>query len=279
MAKGEFENREREELGIADLPGMGELSEELAHERGDLTGYQTRDFSGGPADMVASAGDVAQAAAVGLGSPKIDFGVRSIYDSRPVNHREFNLWFQQEFGEPPDVLEVDQFRQCFFVPQGMVCVLRAATLLLQPQGSETPLYDGTLAFLVDNAVRDPQDVQVGPNLDATHNLVQMAIPWLSNQPVETFIIADEGQTVGLQLVVNWPTPPEDATMLLVGFTGQFLQKTGVPAQFQIANPQGRAMTAETTTPGELGLSGDDFLVKRRRKKDPFAFIPLLNEPK
>lgn len=97
MPKGEFENRDRDEgpdlSGIPLAGGLGELPEDLANERGDLDTYATRAAGNMSPDMVSASRGKMDAGETGLGSPKIDYGVRSVYDSRPVNTREFNLWF------------------------------------------------------------------------------------------------------------------------------------------------------------------------------------------
>lgn len=98
MPKGEFENRDRDEaadLGAIPLAGggLGELPETLSRERGDLDTYATRAAGNMSPDMVSANRGRMDAGVTGLGSPKIDYGVRSVYDSRPINTREFNLWF------------------------------------------------------------------------------------------------------------------------------------------------------------------------------------------
>lgn len=288
MAKGELENRDADELGIAHLPGIGELSEELADERGELDSYSTRQLSGDvPADIQVGRSAIDAVRSTGIGSPNIDFQVRSTFDSRPVNGRDFNLWFaaekNTEIGHTD--FELTVFNRCFQVPRGLVCVLRAVTVLQAPGDDLGDLFDGTLQVLIDNTVREPPTVRLGPSIGVPGGdtvLSQEPIPYHNGVPVDTFLIADENIFVGLDLnpiLLGFQT--DYNSMLRVGFHGTFLQKTGVPAQFQIANKAGQAYTADTVAPGSFGggPSGADFMVRRRKRVSPYARIPLVNSPK
>lgn len=284
MAKGEFENREAEELGIPGLPGMGELSEELADERGELDSYSTRQLANGvPADIQAGKAATDQVARTGVGSPSIDYQVRSVYDSRPVNGRDFNLWFTPGFNTIP-LADLGTLLKCWQVPRGMVAVLRGVTVIQAPQVGELEVVDGTLRIQIDGVTKEPPTVRLGPSLGSFTELAQSNIPYYSGVTIETFLIADENLFVGAA-IDPVTSVPLDAGSFLLGFHGQFLQKTGVPAQFQIANKAGQAMTADTVSPQSLssaangGPSGKDFLVRRRRRVSAYEKIPLINTPK
>ncbi len=280
MPKGEFQNRDRDEAselsGIPLAGGLGELPEDLARERGDLDTYSLRAAENMSPDMASAQRSRVDAHDTGVGSPKIDYSVRSIFDSRPINSREFNLWFygaQVEEGPGPDIAV---FRKCFYVPSGYVACLRGVTVLAAPtQIPEFTNYDGLLGIAVDGSIVDPPQVEVGPVVTNT-GLTQINIPFQSNQEVETFVLADENSTVGLFLTVN-STIVIDSEDLQVGFRGAFLLKTGVPGQFQAANEAGRARTAVTTTKNDLALSTGEGLTVRRRPRVPFPNVPILRK--
>lgn len=289
MAKGELENRDEDELGWTPLPGMGELSEELSEERGDLDSYSTRQLAGDvPADVQVGRSATDAVRNTGIGSPAIDFQVRSTFDSRPVNGRDFNIWVgadkNSEIGHQD--FELTVFNKAWQVPRGLVAVLRAVTILQVPGDDLGTLFDGTLQIMIDNVVKEPPTVRLGPSIGVPGGdtvLSQEPIPYHTGVPVDTFLIADENLFVGVDInPILLGFQDNYNSMLRVGFHGTFLQKTGVPAQFQIANKAGQAYAAETVAPqsfGGGGPSGSDFLVKRRKRVSPFARIPLVNAPK
>lgn len=287
MPKGEFENRDRDESSDFDgIPlaggGLGELSEDLANERGDLATYSLRAAENMAPDMARAAAARIDAAETGLGSPSIDYTVRSIYDSRPSNHREFNLWFERIIGAHADPDSMLWARKCFFVPAGYVAVLRSATVIVKAAASLSN-YDGLLEFLVNGATYDPMQVTVGPGVGPGAGVStpdQIMIPWRSNAPVSTFIIADENDSIGLNLsFAPGITSPITQSELQIGFYGQFLLKTGVPAQFQPANEAGRAKTAVTSSRNDLAIQSSDGIMAKSRRRIPFANVPILRNPK
>jgi hypothetical protein len=142
---------------------------------------------------------------------------------------------------------------------------------------------------VDLAIKEPPSVRGGPTVSIAGNtttpLAQPGVPFWWNQEIDTFIVADENAFVGCNIVNYATTDPFVDNYISFWFYGQFLEKTGVPANFQVANKAGQAYSADTVSPSTFadvapdGTSGADFLVRRRRSKDPFARIPLVNTPK
>lgn len=277
--KGEFENRDRDEgsdlSGIPLAGSLGELPEDLSNERGDLNTYALRAAENMSPDMASAQRGRVDAAETGVGSPKIDYSVRSIYDSRPINSREFNLWFTA-VGDDASAVQIEVFRNCFIVPAGYVAVLRGVTILVGP-----PLipdftnYDGVLRIAVNGAIVDPPDVTVGPEFGAPASVLsQLEIPFQTNQEVETFVLADEAQTVGVFLDIGTASP--EADNLQVGFRGAFLLKTGVPAQFQAANEAGRARVAVTSSNADFrNIASAEGVTITKRKRVPFPNVPIL----
>ncbi len=283
MPKGEIQNRDRDEgsdlSGIPLAGGLGELPEDLSNERGDLDNYALRAAQQMSPDMASAERSRVDASGTGLGSPKIDYSVRSVYDSRPINHREFNLWFQAQINdEPPAVADLTIFRSTFFVPDGYVMVLRDVTILLQAFVNLLN-YDGTLSIIVNGGIVDPINVIAGPVI-ADAQPVQTAIPFRDGEKVDTFVFGDEGDSVGLDIAISGAPgfTFETVDFIQVGFHGQFLLKTGVPAQFQAANEAGRARSAVTSNAGDLSnITSSDGVIARRRKKVPFPNVPILRK--
>ena len=272
MPKGEFQNRDRDEVpGLGNIPlagSLGELPTDLAEERGDLAAYSISGQGSQHPDMQRAGNNMRAERITGLGSPALDYTVRSIYDSRPTSANDFNLWFEGEDTETP--YDISIFERCFKVPLGYVAVLREVKFLVAPVLSITGNFDGTARILIDGTVRDPIDV-----VEATF-VSPIAIPWRDGGTIETFLIADEGQFIGATVALVDQTFDQDNRILQVGFYGNFLLKTGRPAMFEPANLAGRAKSAITSSVKDIGPSGADLMVKRRRRK-PFANVPILRK--
>jgi hypothetical protein len=281
MPKGEFQNRDRDESNDTGIPllgdELGELSEELADERGDLDTYSTHLGPPSHPDMQISAQDRSDAARTGLGSPTLDFTVRSIFDSRPTQAKEFNLWFGVSWPCSSDFADNTALNQCFFVPAGYVACLRRVELVAEADPLSMLPYEGYLEVMADNAVRDPIDVPPGPVASNGSSADQVpGIMFTLPARVDTFVLIDEKLSVGARL--TFAAASLQRPNLRVGFHGTFLLKTGVPAMFQAANEAGRARTAVTSSAADIGniASGSD-LVVRKRRRIPFAHVPLLRQ--
>lgn len=280
MPKGEIQNRDRDEaedLSGIPLAGFGELPEDLSDERGDLDTYGLKPAEQLLPDMASAQVSRADADLTGVGSPRIDYSVRSTFDTRPINAREFNLWFTADTAsEPPPALTIDVFRSCFFVPDGYVALVRGVTVLLSPPITpEFNNYDGLLAVAVNGARVDPPDVPIGP-VNGNSVLSQTDTPFQTNQEILTHVLADQNSTVGLFLDVG--SAAFDSANLQVGFRGVLLLKTGVPAQFQAANEAGRARAAVTASASDLkNIASSEGLIANKRRKVPFANVPILRK--
>lgn len=263
MPRGELENRDRDE-------GIGDLPEDLGLERRELFGDVPL-RRGVPHDMRSNASRRDAAAQAPLGTPSLDFDVRSIYDSRPVNTRDFNLWFEALTDSTPVDLAV--FFRCFAVPVGYVAVVREVTVLFNTAGSlGTTPFDGTLALALDGNFYDPMDVIVGPAIGTPETEVAAvgAIPWRSGEATKTFMVADQSQFVGIFLGIEGN--PVITGGIYVGFYGNFLQKTNVPANFQIANKAGTRGPPVTLPP-----QFDSQLPRPRRQRVPFPRVPIIKK--
>lgn len=273
MANGEIENREAEELG--DLP------EELGIERGELDSISARTVTGPQfPEMEAAQSARADLQRTGLGSPQLDFTVRSVFDSRPVNARDFNAWFHPNVGGEGIPQGYNCLRQCFLTPPGYVTVVRKVTVMA-PTQAENPQVAAFVKLLVDGAAVDPPEVVTGP-VDVNF-AERTGIPVNACDSFDTFTLVDEGHWIGLE--ISTENVPDDGNVwstMRVGFYGQFLLKTGVPPLFQAANPGGRAVSARTVPAGAaVGRQGltPQVTLKRRRSSDPFHGVPRVNDPR
>lgn len=145
------------------------------------------------------------------GEPGIDFDVRSVFDSRPVQGYDFNIIDTSEFAASMDLT--------FTVPPGFVAVVRKFMHTI----SNNPIVervDMRAAFFVNGgAVRYNENLPIGGDSYDT--------------PINLFFLADENSVVTARLT----TAIAGAAQTVFGqFYGTFLAKTGRPYQFEIANP-------------------------------------------
>lgn len=278
--KGDLQNRDRDEasdLSGIPLAGLGELSEEIADERGDLDTYHTLPAENTKPDQMRAQIARQQAKDTGLGSPVLDYTVRSVYDSRPVSGRDFNLWFKTT-GDGCGNDTYLGLRNCFYVPTGYVAVIRKVQLLF-PDTASIQEYSALVQIQVNSATVDPELVTVGGAVGQSTPSQLVGIPVRDPGEIETFIIADERQLVGVLLTDVTDFSAMTNQFIYVGFHGNFLLKTGVPASLQIANIGRRAQSAETSSAADInsiGPSGADLVVRRRRKL-PFRDVPILRK--
>lgn len=154
------------------------------------------------------------------GEPPIDFTVRSVYDSRPVQGQDFNIT-----AIVTQIVQPGNNDCSFTVPQGYVAVVRRLHHFVTnpPVGVGINRSDALCSILLDNA-----DYPYNKNIP---------VGWESDDIVNLFMIADEFQTVTTRFVFS--AVVLETSALYVTFYGNLLLKTGRPAQFEIANPAAR----------------------------------------
>lgn len=299
MPKGEFENRDRDEASaLSGIPlagaKLGELPDDLARERGDLRTFSLDTSKAQNPDLFRAAEGRAALAETGLGSPVMDYTVRSVYDSRPNSGKDFNQWFtSRSFNPNHEVNDFTGLRRCFYVPQGWVAVIRKISFRMNPttlmtdpnDGDSNPAgawYHALLNLLVNGAGVDPEVFPEGTGTATSSPTRLEGIPVRDGDDVETWAIADEGMSVGVRLL-DWQIPGGGATVtaqphINIGFYGNLLLKTGRPAMFEPSNLAGRALAAVTSTPSDLGgIPNGENLVARQRRRLPFANVPILRK--
>lgn len=262
---GEFENRDRDELG--------DLSEDHGMERGELARYSGR-TPRVPVDMRNNAAARAAAAAAQIGSPQLDFDVRSVYDSRPVQGRDFNQWFffsTEGGGTVPGTF----FLQSFVVPTGYVAVVRRI-MFRTSNANYTGPYQNEMTVLRNGAQVMPEVLPFVPFNPVDGEAAPLeTIPISDGESFDLFLIADEGDTVGVRLFSSDGDPDvSDEFQYFLGFYGQFLLKTGVPAAFQIANQAG-VKGKPVTVPPIPNRAGQKVL----RGRDPYKSVPIVGADK
>lgn len=270
MAKGEFENREAEEA-----QGLGDLPYPLARERGEA-GIIEDEYSNVPPDMRRSESLKRMADGTGLGAPKMDFNVRSVFDSRPVNGFDFVQSAVMEFTfDACSGIIIDTDNGALFrVPFGRVAVIRSVEF-----GSISTDADGG-AMISNNAAFDVQvqlvrngantlPIDMSPAATPAGAVYKQGIPIKAPYSFDTFQIVDELETFGLNILVYSTASLDNGTWYLpVKFFGNLLIKTGVPSNFEIANagPGGKAEAVassrdvySTPTVGQRGPGARKFV--------------------
>lgn len=199
-----------------DHPGLAELTDDLAEERGELDDFNREPGGGGAAEQAFDRGTELAAEVTPSGTPDADTVVRSVYDSRPLNTRDFII--TNLTAEPP-APGTTTFE--FPVPEGLVCFLRGFRYQLAP----VPVMGGLAGFRVTltvdgGAVADYFDLPLGP---------------VEDQWVPTFVIANYFQRVGFRFEITGAFTVA-GTELLFQFYGQFKQSDGRPATLQVGSP-------------------------------------------
>lgn len=137
------------------------------------------------ADMARVALHADAAAQTPAGEPLLDYTVRSVYDSRPVNTYDFNIPANNAGeGGTDTVVELS-----FEVPRGSVCVLRAVHHWIEGTPPSLPDRSDVLMTLTINDISQQYNQNIPVGLE-------------SDELVKCFLIADEGQQVGVRLVFS-----------------------------------------------------------------------------
>jgi len=174
------------------------------------------------------------------GAPPQQYDVRSIYDSRPINATDFNLSISNFSAENAGGVWNGNFCDfTFTVPNGYVAVLRELHHSFTPPPVIAGRSEVTASFLINGALYQ-QPVQfaadnLGDSDLALQTVTDIPIGLESDDILQGFVIADQGQTLGVRIKVTAAIAAVEP-VCHAHLYGQLLQKTGRPAQFEIANP-------------------------------------------
>lgn len=250
--KGELTERDRDELGVGELP------EDLLHERGEFP-FQHPGEDQIPPDMAGNVRARDNLARTGIGGPLSDYNVRGVYDSRPINGVDFNtaayLYVAENVRDSHDI---------FQVPAGHVAVLREVTFFDPDDGFPAVAWQVSLGatvlaaslfsadigiqFLKNKGVISPINMNpVNPSNPANDFYFDWLPVSLPNS-IETFLVFDEGEVMGLNV-----RPTFNGAFNVIAY-GQLLLKTGVPAPFEVGNKgAGKPVKALATSEDLIGM--------------------------
>jgi hypothetical protein len=206
----------------------------------------SREHQAGPdigtaSDVAAQAGKVASMAATPPGEPPVDYDVRSVYDARPVNARDFNISgtvLGTVSGSGAIVFPVLNFN----TPLGWRFVVTAWEITFAPSlGALGPagLANTSVSLLQGGGVADPFNlgIIIGPN--GTNN----------EEGIETFMIVEEATQFGIQIVNTDTTLGIGLTSkAIVTIHGNALPVTDVQLPYAIANPVQRGKSGMYAPP-------------------------------
>lgn len=194
---------------------LSELTDDLAEERGELEAFSQEPIGDGRGEQTFLREADHAAALTPRGSPDADSMVRSVYDTRPINTRDFLIPVLTVEPAAPGTTTFD-----FTVPDGLVAFLRSFRYQLAP----VPVLGGLGGFRVtltvdDAPVLDYFDLPLGP----VHDFY-----------VPTFVIANSLQRIGARFQITGAFTVA-GTELLFEFYGQFKQSDGRSATLQVGN--------------------------------------------
>lgn len=177
-----------------------------------------------PPDLRALASDMAsvgvkslEASRAPIGEPPLDYSVRSVYDSRPVNATDFNRYATGLFGDPhTGTVGVVTFPA---VPEGYIFVIREFFVWVET----TPI------------LSNRSDIQMTPQVNGADDVFTRDVPVGAGNdtPIKCFLIVNEFLTYGVKFTINVAL---GNSLFNVWAYGNVLVKSGRPPQFEIANP-------------------------------------------
>ena len=227
-------------------PTLGDLSRTLAQERGELRDFDTEGKYIPPAAPGGNGTAYLNRATylvhqtetrpVSKRPPPLLYEVISTFDSRPVQAYDFQHsacgvidWIADGGGSTFDPIFTE-----YIIPQNTVAILRKFRYqLINP-----PVNHVTEGFCWLQSDLLVTDLPVREYNRMLHETVMQKF-------FDTFLIVDELQRLRLQLSVFDPANTEffsdlvgEQTPVLFEFYGNLIVKTGVPIEFEVANPRG-----------------------------------------
>lgn len=202
--------------------GLGELADDIAEERGDLEAFGRDPVYGGGEQSYLRSSEIAARRAPS-GDPDSDSTVRSVWDSRPPDTRDFLVVSTVAEPAAPGTTVLD-----FEVPQGLIGFLRGFRFqLFAVPAVESPLSFRTSLTVDGVIVPDYNDMGLGP---------------VQDDFVPTFVIANSLQRIGARFQI---AAAFVGLNLIFEFYGQFKLSDGRPAKDQVGNSQGGPLRYST----------------------------------
>ncbi len=214
------EEREREE---ASLRGLGDLDEEHKRERGEAA-QAPGSIVSGEQYVKAEMSRAADVAPVLPGPPPL-LQVQSVYDTRPINGRDFFITLEREVAAPGTNIV------SWTVPNNYVAVLRGFEFFIDP----LPGAGGKLDYITQLTLNGAGvGLFTDPSSGTLRDYAQIATGPVLDTLLPCHLIAGSGESIGLTLVIG--VALVGAFAWNVQFYGQFLPITGVPKNFQVGSP-------------------------------------------
>jgi hypothetical protein len=195
------------------------MRDEFAEQRGDWQTNASLDLPG--ADLLQDDAAVSAMQSAPLTTPSVDFEVRSIYDSRPINAYDFNFSGTSEItGTGSDQL-VATWQVTFTVPVGYRAVPRDWDIFF-----DTP----PNVIASDNVVSLQQNGAAIPNNGPI--IVGMGT---GSRPIKSFFVCEESTTFGVQGAVTLGSNSTQATTISVNVHGNLIPVSDCALPFTIAD--------------------------------------------
>lgn len=156
-----------------------------------------------------------------IGAPQVDRFVYSSFDARPINARDINYRVTTTFAS-------QTANANFTVPDGYVFVLRKVTGFVTSFPTGGVIFDSITGNLQVDGSIDPYNANL--TLLAPQETGTYAVNRFDIKPYEFYTIVDESSvlTYHMDCVANF-----NGRNIVIYFFGNLLQKTGVPANFEI----------------------------------------------
>lgn len=191
---------------------------EFAEQRGDWQTEASVDVPG--ADLLQDDASLTAMQQAPLLIPDVDFEVRSVYDSRPINAYDFNFSGTSAFageGEP----NVQEWSVEFQVPKGYRAVPREWDVF----------FDSPPTVLAKNSrVSLEQQGAAVPNNSGI--IVGMGT---GSRPIKSFFVCEENTTFGISGVVTLPNNSTQASTISVNCYGNLIPVNDCALPFTIAD--------------------------------------------
>ena len=195
------------------------MRDEFAEQRGDWQTNASLDIPG--ADLLQDDASVAAMQAAPLTTPSVDFEVRSVYDSRPINAYDFNFSAATNFTSPADPGTVATWQATFTVPTGYRAVPRDWEVLFDEP--PTGIASASTVTLQQNGAAIPNN---GPII------VGMGT---GSRPIKSFFVCEENTTFGIQGEIDVGVNSTQASTISINVHGNLIPVSDCALPFAIAD--------------------------------------------
>ena len=195
------------------------MRDEFAEQRGDWQTNASLDLPG--ADLLQDDASVSAMQSAPLTTPSVDFEVRSVYDSRPINAYDFNFSGASEFNAPSFPGTVATWQITFTVPTGYRAVPREWDVFFDDP-PDIKASDNVVS-LQQNGANIPNNgpIIVGSGTGA--------------RPIKSFFVCEENTTFGIQGAVTLGINSTQSSTISVNVHGNLIPVSDCALPFTIAD--------------------------------------------